>query len=100
MKRFEKRTESRTYDALVSRTCDICGRVGKSGDKREWDAGIYAINKTEILVKVFQEAGSSYPEGGSGTRYDIDLCPVCFVGKLVPWLISQGANIREEDWDW
>jgi hypothetical protein len=100
MKHFEKRTESRTYDVLISRTCDICGRKGKGGDKREWDAGAYAINETEILVKVYQKEGSSFPEGGSGTEYGIDLCPICFKDRLVPWLISQGANIKQEDWDW
>ncbi len=31
---------------------------------------------------------------------DVDLCPECFKERLLPWLDSQGAKARIEDWDW
>jgi len=47
-----------------------------------------------------QKEGSNYPEGGTGTEYEIDLCPKCFKERLVPWLKSEGAAIEEKEWDW
>ena len=74
------------------RTCDLCGFVADA----TWNSGIYEIEETEIHVKVHQRSGETYPEDSFGTIYDIDICPVCFENKLVPWLRSQGANIKEE----
>lgn len=85
-----KRTE------CTHRLCDICGAKGKDGD---WTGGTYAVDETEISIKVTQKEGNSYPEGGSGTEYDIDLCPKCFKNKLIPWLRSQGAHVQEIEWD-
>ena len=98
MKIHEKRIQpAYEFDALISRKCDICGKVAKTHD---WDRGYYEVNETEISVKVRQNEGHNFPEGGSGTEYDIDLCPDCFKDKLVPWLKSQNPNIQEKDWDW
>jgi len=58
------------------------------------------VNETEVSVTVKQKEGESYPDGGSGTEYEIDLCPDCFKNRLVPWLKSEGANIGEMEWDW
>ena len=53
-----------------------------------------------VCVEVRQRQGVSYPEGGSGTEIEVDLCPTCFKEKLVPWLRSQGATIEEKEWEW
>ena len=98
MKVYEtKMRPAEKYIALVSRKCDLCGMESKS---EEWDAPVYKVNETEITVVIRQKDGRSYPEGGSGNKYEIDLCPVCFKTKLVPWLISQEADIKSEEWDW
>ena len=101
MKQYEVRMTdpqpAREYQHFVARICDLCGTVTK---REDWNAGIYEIDETEIRVEVRQKEGSNYPEGGMGTEYDIDLCPNCFKDKLVPWLISQGANIEKKEWDW
>ncbi len=97
MRRYEERTSTRTYKELVERCCDLCGRKAKDKD---WDAGAYEINETDVRVEVRQKDGSSFPEGGCGTELNIDLCPPCFTGRLVPWLISQGAKIEQREWDW
>lgn len=86
-----------TREVLVKRRCDLCGKESKSSD---WDAGSYEVNETEIKITMKQKEGSNYPEGGSGTEYEIDLCPDCFTERLVPWLKSEGATIEESEWDW
>ncbi len=83
---------------LKARKCDLCG---VESDSECWEAeSCYHVNETEIRVEVRQKEGSNYPEGGSGTAYEVDLCPKCFKERLVPWLKSQGADINEEEWDW
>lgn len=78
--------------------CDLCGAKAKR--QNSWGDGWYDVNETEVSVTVKQREGESYPEGGSGTEYEVDICPECFRTKLVPWLISQGAKIQEKDWDY
>ena len=104
MKHFEEKTTTRTSRLLVSKTCDLCGAkaIGTHWDSAEWGHAFDDINenKTVISISIKQRDGWSCPDGGSGTEYSIDLCPSCFKARLVPWLQSQGADIRQEDWDW
>ena len=101
MKQYEKRiSEPREYDYLICRTCDLCGLKSNRASESEWNGFSYGVDETQVEIVVRQKEGSNYPEGGSGTKYDVDLCPKCFKEKLVPWLISQGARIKEEVWDW
>ena len=86
-----------TTKVLIKRQCDLCGASAKNED---WGASMYEVNKTEVTVAIEQKDGSSYPDGGSGDKYEIDLCPKCFKERLVPWLLSQGATIKQEEWDW
>jgi RNA polymerase subunit RPABC4/transcription elongation factor Spt4 len=88
---------ARQEKRLVNRSCDLCGRQAKAN---EWGDSIFDADETEIAVSVRQREGKNYPEGGYGTKYEIDLCPDCFKKRLVPWLQSQGADIEEKDWDW
>jgi len=96
MKIFEERTRKETI--LKLRKCDLYGRESKSAD---WRNGIYEENQTVIKMQIIQqERNSCFPDGsGSGSEYDIDLCPTCFLEKLVPWLKSQGAKIEERKWE-
>ena len=77
--------------------CDLCGKEAMYGD---WSGGVYEINETEIHVRIKQKEGCQFPEGGSGEYYEVDICPECFKEKLVPWLNSQGANLKPLDWSW
>lgn len=99
MKKYEERIDNspRKYKVLLERCCDLCGFKAKSED---WGSSRYNVNETDIQVTCKQKDGNSWPEGGSGYEYEIDLCPSCFKNKLVPWLQSQGANIQQIDWDW
>lgn len=90
-------TETRERKELVSQTCDICGR--EAGRKPLWGETIYRFDNTTVEIK--RREGSSYPEGGMGTEVVIDICPECFVKKLVPWVESFGlTKIQEQEWDW
>ena len=98
MKVYEtKAVPATTREILIKRKCDLCGIESKSSD---WNAGFYEVNETEIKITMKQKEGSSYPEGGSGTEYEIDLCPSCFTNRMIPWLKSKGAEIKEREWDW
>ncbi len=82
---------------VARRRCDLCGLEVKGDD---WQAGSWEINETTVSIEIKQKEGTNYPEGGSGTKHEIDICPDCFKGKLIPWLKSQGADIQEKEWDW
>lgn len=99
MKKYEKRmSEPVEHTYLVEVTCDLCGTAGKTEDR--WSGSHYDVDETEISVVVKQKEGFSCPDGGSGTEFDIDICPTCFKEKLVPFLQDQGANIQPKEWDW
>jgi hypothetical protein len=77
-------------------TCDLCGAKGDD-QERWWDTPDGDnVNRTLVQWKT----GYSYPEGGSGETIKVDMCPHCFKDKLIPWLESQGAKPRKDDWDW
>jgi hypothetical protein len=86
MKTVEVPAETR--EVLDMTTCDLCGAVIKPG---------YG-NAEEVEVK--HRTGSSYTEGGSGVDVRVDMCGTCFDTKLVPWLRTQGADPKPEEWDW
>ena len=84
-----------TEKKCVTRACDLCGKKAERGN--EWEAAAYTVADTELTMTVECETGQSYPGSNSTEKWEIDLCPTCFVGKLVPWLRSQGAKIEPED---
>jgi len=85
--------EEQMLDFLV---CDICGRKSDSG----WgDWRTKAYDATEVVVKL--RLGDDYPEGGSGEKWEIDICPECFREKLIPWVEAFGhTKIEAEEWAW
>lgn len=97
MRQYEKRHRTTEYSHLVKLTCDLCGEEAKGGD---WQSSVYEVNEVELAVTVRQKEGTSFPEGGHGQEYVIDMCPTCFKDRLVVWLKSQGAEIELKDWDW
>ena len=98
MKVYETKTIPAHESRYVARRkCDLCGLETKGND---WSAEKWNVNETTIKIEITQKEGHSYPEGGSGTEYEIDICPDCFKNKLVLWLKSQGADVQQKDWDW
>ncbi len=78
---------------LDEMSCDLCDKKTKHD---EWGIQNYEVAETEITIR----EGFSYPDGGYGTKITIDICTSCFKTKLIPWLIKQGVNIKEEKWDY
>lgn len=70
------------------RTCDFCNKQMK--------VGMWEVNETTVSCRL----GERYPEGGSSTELDVDMCSDCFQGKLIPWISSQGVSMRETESDW
>ena len=93
---IEKTEPARTITVHDKTTCDLCGKAALRGD---WERSYYEVNDTEIEVKIRQKDGVSYPEGGYGTEYEIDMCPECFKTKLIPWLESQGCTAKRKEWE-
>ena len=78
-------TTRETVDFVV---CDLCGaRINEKN---------YDVDEVEVRHKT----GHSCPDGGNGEETSVDMCGKCFDEKLVPWLRSQGAEPRTEEWDW
>lgn len=94
---IEPAVPARTVKRFVRRTCDLCGAESKRCD--DWGSGSHDIAETEMSVTITHCSGMSYPEGGSGTTVEVDLCPKCFKDRLIPWLESQGAMIETREWD-
>jgi hypothetical protein len=92
-----KQTERRTYEqtVVVKVICDLCGAKGHAYGWPETDGGGFEVNDTTVRFKT----GKQYPESGSGVVYEVDICPACFTAKLIPWLQSQGATVRETEWE-
>ena len=94
MREYETVTEEHTSTHCVRVLCDLCGIAGRDGG---WDCGNYEFDKTELQVKVSAKKGKCYPDDYYGKKFVVDLCPDCFRSKLLPWLRSQGAEIKEQE---
>jgi len=94
---IEKEEPAKKVKVHDKTTCDLCGRIALMG---YWQSSSYEVNETEIEVTVRQKDGESYPEGGYGSKYEVDMCPECFKNKLIPWLESQGCKAKRKDWGW
>jgi len=87
MEHYEERIiPSRKERFITGTTCDMCGE--KLVER------VYIHDKVEIEY----DLGDRYPDGASGTKTKIDMCPKCFKGKLLPWIKSQGGSYREEEY--
>lgn len=83
-----------TTEREIGRVCDFPGCKTHTNEE-----GSYEVNLTDIRVVVKQREGEQYPSGGMGRGIEIDICPECFKGKLVPWLRSQGVVVDQKEWD-
>jgi hypothetical protein len=74
--------------------CDFCD--AETDDPECWppQSGQYCINQVTIQLKT----GENYIETKHGKTLTIDMCPKCFLEKLIPWFESQGIEVREEIW--
>jgi hypothetical protein len=86
MKRYEKK-QVPGGEVRECTDCDLCGRAyGASGEAAKG----FEVAMTEISC----QTGYSCPDDSSIELIEVDLCPDCFKGRLIPWLRSQGAKIK------
>lgn len=85
-----KEVHKNTY--LVITTCDICG---DQTEGHNWAKG--GFDRQFISVK--NSVGTDFYGDRSGTTYNYDICPGCFIDKLEPFLQSLGAKPSEIDWN-
>lgn len=79
----ERTVVKKTHDKTF---CDKCNA--------EINIDQYDAFECDITLKT----GSQYPEGGSGDRAEIDLCPHCSE-SLFKSLEADGYRINIEEWD-
>jgi hypothetical protein len=87
MRKTEKRTREITETVETEVACDLCG-VARRRETCWEHAAPYNVSETTIVL----EAGTRYPGSGEITRTTFDVCPTCFLDRLMPWLASQGAT--------
>jgi hypothetical protein len=79
---------------VSSITCDICKKTSKHAD---WDKNdFYEVLETEVSMRT----GFNYPESDDTEEIRFDICPKCFMEKLVPLLKELGAEPTKEEHNW
>ena len=86
-----KKTVTRTEEVVDRIACDLCHKQTKPFSN--WGRGIFNYAYTDVSC----ETGTRYPEGGTTTVVGFDICPECFMTKLVPWMEQQGATRSERE---
>lgn len=90
MRQYEVREHKDYRRREARRACDLCG-IEIPASLHGRGMGYYDISEIEIVARI----GTQYPAGSTdGSEYLIDLCPACFLGRLVPWLEGQGAKVE------
>lgn len=97
-RKYEDRTREVTSKVCVEVTCDLCG--AKASEPGDFSGSCYELDETEVSVTVKHRKGDQYPDCAMWEDTEVDMCPTCFQGKLVPWLKEQGADVRVKDGGW
>lgn len=89
---YVKKTEKQIKEVEVTtesyNLCDKCNcKIEKEGS---FDA---------FECEFTHKTGSSYPEGGSGEKQEMELCQKCAV-ELVELLRLNGYRVTDSEWDW
>lgn len=88
----DEQIPAHTRKKEVGIKCDMCREEYFGGYKEHR----YDAIETTVAIK----EGQSYPEGGCGDQLNLDICPNCFNGRLIPWLESQGVDCTKSEWEW
>ena len=94
MKIYEEKEVTVIREHLHLMTCDLCG---KSTQGEDWTRKNYDVSETEVSCRV----GTNYGSSSTGTTYEVDICPDCFINVLIPWVEARaGRKIPGKDWSW
>jgi hypothetical protein len=91
----EKEARTETVTKIVSLTCDVCGRPHPSpSQENDWGEDYYRARKVLVLLKEVDE----FPgEPEMGQQWEVDMCPECFLKKLLPWVRAFGHSKVEPE---
>lgn len=81
--------ENQLREVVVSERC-VCDKCGEDIVKNTYDAFSFELS---------YQIGDCYPEGGSGEKWELDLCQDCAV-KAKDLLKNNGYRFIESDWDY
>ena len=90
-----RQTEPRAEKYTAEVMCDLCGAIAPSPSNYDPWEKMYDVARPRVSLKT----GSMFPEGGSGELTFFDICPECFVSKVIPALRALGATPTVESWD-
>ncbi len=83
-----------TREHLEKLICDICKRETKGN----WRTEFY--DTTNTVVEYITGSDFGHHDGGSEEKIEFDICPECFVNKLIPALKNLGAEPTKTERDW
>ena len=80
--------------------CDLCGLTLQASPPEKLDYWYHHLEHYQIDDIVLVKMKRRIDGGFFDIRWidwQVDLCPVCFLEKLLPWLKSQGAEPQVSD---
>jgi len=87
VKKYEEQIKTETKQVLVEVSCDLCGAITKDGD---WGDLPIRVEDTRVEYRTGDSWGT---DGCDINEYVIDICPKCFMDKLIPFVESHGKKI-------
>jgi hypothetical protein len=83
-------TEQPERMQAVAIICDLCKTRYEGATRSNWATGQCDSECTDVSY-----ASDTVFPGGGGTEVmiNVDICPTCFMDKLLPWLQSQGVEV-------
>jgi len=86
MIKYTKKTITQQVTQVDYIQCDLCGKQKKH--QSVWDDGLYDIQETTIEIRT----GKQYPDSYYADVTKADICPQCFVQKIIPTLKKIGVK--------
>jgi hypothetical protein len=97
----QKTIPAQTCEVIDEIICDVCKTAKGTGtlaDETVYWSYTDAHNTRQTTVDM--RLGNEWPEGGSGTRVTVDICPGCFK-KMLAWLQEEfGVVPHERSYDY
>ena len=87
MEHYEEIIETKVLKKYINTTCDICGRDVNEGNTESF------FNE----VTISHEYGKRWTGCQTASKFEPDICNICFTEKIVPFLKSLGLNVEYVD---
>lgn len=88
---YVKKTEKQIKEVeVITESYSLCDKCNK-----KINIGVHDAFNFELEYKT----GDNYPEGGSGDKKEMELCPKC-ADDCIKLLKDNGYRINESEWDY